>query len=241
MGTDHSTHIEVIGQLAGVGSLLLPCATQGLNSGGQAWWQEPLPHHPSCQLLHSVIFLCPFWHCWMLLAYCHGLWPVCCHLLSTALYYPDEPGNLYRLGGGLLSCRCHLRHYSLHLHLHVAFPWGQNHPSLPVWYPACAETGYCKHFLGWSGEPLCHNNFYLRPLLIDCGFLCLYSCHHPWGGNIPGSSKALFYMLLPLVCGHTLFWDCDCCLYEAPGWFIWEHRPDSYFGLHSDGMTGSYH
>lgn len=99
---------------------------------------------------------------------------------------------------------------------------------LPVLRLASANT-----FRGGSGEPLCHNHFHLHPLLIDCGLLCLYSCHHPWCCNIPGSSKALFYLFLPLVCGHSLFRYWDCGLYEASGRFLWGHRPDSYPVLHS--------
>lgn len=36
-------HVEVKGQLAGVGYLLLPCRFWGSNSGYQAWWQVLLP------------------------------------------------------------------------------------------------------------------------------------------------------------------------------------------------------
>ena len=34
--------------IVGLGSLLLPCAFQGLNSGCQAWQQVPLPIEPLC-------------------------------------------------------------------------------------------------------------------------------------------------------------------------------------------------
>lgn len=49
VGTHHSMHLEVRGQAAGICSLVLPCGTLGLNPGSQAWWQEPLPTHPSHQ------------------------------------------------------------------------------------------------------------------------------------------------------------------------------------------------
>ena len=47
----HSIHMEVRGQLSGVGSLLLLCGSQGSNLGHQAWSQVPLhselPHQPN--------------------------------------------------------------------------------------------------------------------------------------------------------------------------------------------------
>jgi hypothetical protein len=41
-------HVEVRGQSMGDSSPLLPCESQGLNSGCQAWWQTPLPIDLSC-------------------------------------------------------------------------------------------------------------------------------------------------------------------------------------------------
>ena len=50
----HSTYVEVRGQLAGVGSFLLPCASQELNPGSQAWQQAP---YPLSHLAGSVTFV----------------------------------------------------------------------------------------------------------------------------------------------------------------------------------------
>lgn len=49
MFTHGHTYVEVRRQLSEVGSPLLPCKTQGLNSGPEAWQQAPLPTKPSCQ------------------------------------------------------------------------------------------------------------------------------------------------------------------------------------------------
>ena len=38
-----ATHVEVIGQLAGVSSLLPPCAFWRSGSGHEAWQQAPYP------------------------------------------------------------------------------------------------------------------------------------------------------------------------------------------------------
>lgn len=55
VGTYHSMHAEVREQLEGVGSFLLPCVTQGLNSGSQAWGQNLLTTHPPHQLYFDFL------------------------------------------------------------------------------------------------------------------------------------------------------------------------------------------
>lgn len=55
------TGVEVRGQREEDGSLLPRCESQGLNSGGWAWGQVPLPAEPSSQL-------CAFF--WL----CHNSW-----------------------------------------------------------------------------------------------------------------------------------------------------------------------
>lgn len=40
-------HVEVREQLLIVSSFILPCESRGSNSGGQTWWQLPLPTEPS--------------------------------------------------------------------------------------------------------------------------------------------------------------------------------------------------
>lgn len=42
------------GQFAGVSTLFPLSGSQGWSSGGQAWWQTPLPAEPSCRFSHLL-------------------------------------------------------------------------------------------------------------------------------------------------------------------------------------------
>lgn len=48
--------MEARGQLLGVGSLLLLCGTQGLNSATQTWQQMPLPAQPSHTAEYLILY-----------------------------------------------------------------------------------------------------------------------------------------------------------------------------------------
>lgn len=50
----HSTHVEAREHTCGVGTLLLLCGSQGLNSGHRAWQQAPLPSEPSNQPAQNI-------------------------------------------------------------------------------------------------------------------------------------------------------------------------------------------
>lgn len=64
----HSMSVEVRGQPVGIDSDLLPCGSQGWNSGRQCWWQVTLPTEPSRQPLasHLVPNKCPSQACHLL-------------------------------------------------------------------------------------------------------------------------------------------------------------------------------
>ena len=92
-----------------------------------------LSDHLLCWLLAAdVCFQCPGYN-WVHLLCCHGLWPVCGHLLSTALYCHPQLGPVHAVGSRVLDLWFLFLFIAHFLHHESAILWAQQGQPLLVW------------------------------------------------------------------------------------------------------------
>ena len=89
--------------------------------------------------------------CWDFTPGCHGLWPLCGHLQTFALYDNHESTGMYSVTAVSLDWWVFTRYHSHSLCLQPSLLWSQCHWPLWMWHVPLVKTGlHWNHIIGFS-------------------------------------------------------------------------------------------